>query len=196
MRPLSGEELYNALSSATNLENALQKAGLPNVEQLKLQIQGAFDFLFSIDEESAPPADFAGSIQQALLFLNGRLVNRAAAAVPGMTLSGILDFPADDALKIEALYLRTLSRLPTAAETKRWVEYVNAPREVVAENKAQQRELMKLGRHEKRSAKKNPLGALERAARKLDPSEPTAKQQAYEDVFWALLNSSEFMFQH
>jgi hypothetical protein len=196
MRPLSGEELYNALSSATNLENALQKAGLPNVEQVKLQIQGAFDFLFSIDEESAPPADFAGSIQQALLFLNGRLVNRAAAAVPGMTLAGILDFPADDALKIEALYLRTLSRLPTAAESKRWVEYVNAPREVVAENKAQERELLKLGRHEKRSAKKNPLGALERAARKLDPSEPTAKQQAYEDVFWALLNSSEFMFQH
>ena len=38
--------------------------------------------------------------------------------------------------------------------------------------------------------------ALERAARKLDPSEATAKQQAYEDVFWALLNSSEFIFQH
>ncbi|HWE28102.1 MAG TPA: DUF1549 domain-containing protein, partial [Polyangia bacterium] len=62
MRPLSGEELYNALSSATNLENALQKAGLPNVEQIKLQIQGAFDFLFSVDEEAAPPTDFAGSI--------------------------------------------------------------------------------------------------------------------------------------
>ena len=130
------------------------------------------------------------------MFLNGRLVNRAAAAVPGMTLAGILDFPADDALKIEALYLRTLSRKPTAAEVARWVEYVNTPREVVAENKGQQRQLMKLGRHEKRSPKKNPLGALERAARKLDPSEPTAKQQAYEDVFWALLNSSEFILNH
>jgi hypothetical protein len=196
MRPLTGEELYNALSSATNLENALQKAGLPNVDQIKQQIQGAFDFLFSTDEEAAPPADFAGSIQQALLFLNGRLVNRAAAAVPGMTLSGILDFPADDALKVEALYLRTLSRRPTPAEVERWVAFVNAPREVVAENKGQERQLMKLGRHEKRSAKKNPLGAVERAARKLDPSEATAKQQAYEDVFWALLNSSEFIFQH
>ncbi|MGZ3406593.1 MAG: DUF1553 domain-containing protein, partial [Polyangia bacterium] len=198
LRPLGGEELYNALSSATNLENALAKAGLPNVEQLKLQIQGAFDFLFSVDEEGPPPADFAGSIQQALLFLNGRLVNRASAAVPGMTLAGILDFPADDALKIEALYLRTLSRKPTAAETKRWVEFVNAPREVVAENKAQEkRELMRLAREKgAKNPKKNPLGALDRATRKLDPSEPTAKQQAYEDVFWALLNSSEFMFQH
>ena len=134
------------------------------------------------------------------MFLNGRLVNRAAAAVPGMTLSGILDFPADDALKVEALYLRTLSRRPTPAEVERWVAFVNAPREVVAENKGQERQLMKLGRHEKRSAKKNPLGAVDRimwrAARKLDPSEATAKQQAYEDVFWALLNSSEFIFQH
>jgi hypothetical protein len=196
MRPLTGEELYNALSAATNLENALQKAGLPNVDQIKTQIQGAFDFLFSTDEEAAPPADFAGSLQQALLFLNGRLVNRAAAAVPGMTLAGILDFPADDALKIEALYLRTLSRKPTAAETARWVAYVDAPREVVAENKGQARQLMKLGRHEKRRPDKNPVGAIDRAARKLDPSEPTAKQQAYEDVFWALLNSSEFFFQH
>lgn len=25
---------------------------------------------------------------------------------------------------------------------------------------------------------------------------PTAKQQAYEDLFWALLNSSEFAFNH
>ena len=159
MRPLTGEELYNALSAATNLENALQKAGLPNVEQIKPQIQGAFDFLFSIDEEAAPPADFAGSIQQALLFLNGRLVNRAAAAVPGMTLAGILDFPADDALKIEALYLRTLSRKPTPAETARWVAYVDAPREVVAENKGQAR-----AAHEARAAREAPLRRRTRSA--------------------------------
>jgi hypothetical protein len=25
---------------------------------------------------------------------------------------------------------------------------------------------------------------------------PTPKQQAYEDMFWALLNSSEFLFNH
>src|SRR5439155_10032993 len=154
-------------------------------------------FLFSVDEEGPPPADFAGSIQQALLFLNGRLISRASAAVPGMTLEGVLDFPTGDDARIEALYLRTLSRRPTAAETARWVAYVNAPRDVVYEPK--KRQLQKLGR-ESRSPpgkqKANPLGALERAARKLDPQEPTARQQAYEDLFWALLNTSEFTFQH
>ena len=48
---INSVELYNALAMATNLENALQKAGLPNIEQLKLQIQNAFDFLFTVDEE-------------------------------------------------------------------------------------------------------------------------------------------------
>jgi hypothetical protein len=194
MRPLTGEELYNALAAATGLENALQKAGLPNVDQLKLQIQNAFDFLFSVDEEAAPPAEFAGSIQQALLFLNGKLVNRAAAAVPGMTLAGILDFPADDGLKIEALYLRALSRLPTAAERRRWVDYVNAPRDVVPETN-EQRAALRQNKAAKID-KKNPLAALDRAARRLGTAEATEQQQAYEDLFWALLNSSEFIFQH
>jgi hypothetical protein len=161
MRPLSSEELLAALETATGFASALGKAGLPNLDQVKQQIQGAFDFLFSVDEESPPPADFAGSIQQALLFLNGKLVNRAATALPGLALYGILDFPTDDAQKIQALYLRTLSRPPTPAETRRWVEAVNAPREVVP-----------------------------------DGQRASAKQQAYEDLFWALLNSSEFMFQH
>jgi hypothetical protein len=66
---------------------------------------------------------------------------------------------------------------------------------VVAEPRSQARALARLTRGE-RNTKKNPLGALDRAARRLDPADPTAKQQAYEDLFWALLNSSEFMFQH
>jgi hypothetical protein len=151
MRMLTGEELYHALLTAAHLETAL--AAQPKLEQ---QIQNAFDFLFNIDEEGMPQTEFAGSIQQALMFLNGRMVHRAALAQPGSVLSGILDFPADDALKIEALYLRTLSRKPQPAETQRWVAYVNAPR-----------------------------------------AEPNlSKQQAYEDLFWALLNSSEMAFQH
>lgn len=196
LRPLGAEELYNALASATNLETALARAGVANLDRIKLQIQGAFDFLFNVDEEAPPAADFAGSVQQALLFLNGRLLNRAAASVPGLALDGILDFPTDDAHKVEALYLRTLSREPTPAETRRWVAFVAAPRDVVVETKAEQRELAALSRGRNQAQRKNPLAALDRAARRLDPTQPTARQQAYEDLFWALLNSSEFMFQH
>jgi uncharacterized protein DUF1549/uncharacterized protein DUF1553 len=145
MRPLSTEELYNALASATGFEKMI-----PNLDAIKTQIQNAFDFLFNIDEEAAPSADFNGSVQQALLFMNGKLVSGTVAA-PLSPLGGILDFPVDDALKINALYLRTLARAPSPSESKRYVEYVNGPRD---------------------------------------------KRQAYEDLFWALLNSSEFLFQH
>jgi hypothetical protein len=43
---------------------------------------------------------------------------------------------------------------------------------------------------------KNPLAILDGAAAHLGPNQPTEKQQAYEDLFWALLNSTEFLFQH
>ena len=37
---------------------------------------------------------------------------------------------------------------------------------------------------------------MDASARRLNPDDPTPAQQAYEDLFWALLNSSEFIFQH
>ena len=86
-------------------------------------------------------------------------------------------------------------KIPTAAETKRWLAFVSAPRDVVVEDKAKERQLAKLARTGK-GAKKNPNSVLDRAARRLNPDDPTATQQAYEDLFWALLNSSEFIFQH
>lgn len=145
MRPLSAEELYNALLAATNLERVIG-----NNDGLKMQIQNGFDFLFSTDEEAPPSADFNGSVQQALLFMNGKLVNGAVSA-PNGVIAGINDFPVDNSLKVNALVLRTLSRPATAAETRRMVAYVES---------------------------------------RGDP------KQAYEDLFWALLNSSEFLFQH
>jgi hypothetical protein len=37
---------------------------------------------------------------------------------------------------------------------------------------------------------------LARAQRRLGSFASTPKEQAYEDLFWALLNSSEFIFNH
>ena len=110
--------------------------------------------------------------------------------------------PGEDASKIEALYLRTFSRKATAAETKNWTAFVNAPREVFVETNAPQNPMQRRqqaqalkpgGKAKKMSGGPDVFNALNQRGRSLGA---TPKLQAYEDMFWALLNSSEFTFNH
>jgi hypothetical protein len=134
LRPLEPEELLAALSGATGIK--LQD---PKLKQL-------FNFLFAVDEDSTTDV-FSGTLPQALFALNGELVNSAIGAKKP-TLSNVLALPLSDEQRIAALYLRTLSRPPSASELKHWIPFV-----------------------QKGSG-------------------------AWEDLFWALLNSSEFTFHH
>jgi hypothetical protein len=165
-----------------------------------VNIARQFTFLFDVDEEFEQK-DFEGTIPQALMLLNGGLVNRSVTPIPGTALADVLDIPGADSQKVEALYLRTLSRKPTATELAKWTTFVNAPRDVVADNGAAQpgpnarRRQMAAnpGKGNKRVGDFDPLARVgSRAAIAGD----TPKGQAYEDLFWALLNSSEFMFNH
>jgi hypothetical protein len=158
LRPLPPDELLDALATATNLEAVLGKLAAPQLDKLKTQIRQAINFLFDVDEEVAQ-ADFEGTVPQALMQINGQLFNNAASVLPGTALAEVLAMPVSDGAKVEALYLRALSRRPTATERRRWEEFVAAPRQVVGKR-------------------------------------ATAKQQAFEDLYWALLNSSEFYFRH
>ena len=96
--------------------------------------------------------------------------------------------PGDDAAKVEALYLRTLSRLPAPDEVQRWTELVAQSETPPAPPAA--------GRPAKKGRKggqPDPLRGLEdRAA----SEKGSARVHAYEDVLWALLNSSEFVLNH
>jgi hypothetical protein len=134
LRPLEPEELLASLSGATGIK--LQD---PKLKQL-------FNFLFAVDEDSGTDV-FSGTLPQALFALNGELVNTAIGAKKP-TLSNVLALPLSDEQRITALYLRTLSRPPTAGELKRFIPVVQ----------------------------KGPGG--------------------WEDLFWALLNSTEFTFHH
>src|SRR5262249_50319170 len=78
------------------------------------------------DEESAE-TDYEGTIAQGLALLNGNLVATGASDLPGSALADVLAMPGDgaqDPSRIEALYLRVLSRLPTRAETERLTKFV------------------------------------------------------------------------
>ena len=179
--PLGPEELLNSLLRATDLESAAKKAGIQNMDALRLQLVRQYAFLFDTDETDDVP-DYSGTVTQALSLLNGQLVGQGARAIPGSALDDVLAKPGDDGSKIDALVLRVLSRKPTDAERTKWVNYVQiagkTPRATIPPPK-------------RGGPGAGPLGRLGNRVPPVD-----ARRAAYEDVMWALLNSSEFVFNH
>ncbi len=179
--PLGPEELMNALLRATDLETAAKKAGIQDLDQLRTQLVRQYAFLFEVDETDDLP-DYSGTVTQALSLLNGQLVGQGARSIPGSALDDVLAKPGEDSSKVDALVLRVLSRTPTDAERTRWVNYVQiaskAPRPTIMPPK-------------RGGPGAGPLGRL---GNKMPPID--ARRAAYEDVMWALLNSSEFVFNH
>jgi Protein of unknown function (DUF1549)/Protein of unknown function (DUF1553) len=109
--------------------------------------QMAFDRLFGVDP-SISNDDVLGTIPQALFMMNSPLVNGRIAARPGTVLGQVLASTPDERSALNALYIRVLSRQPTAKEVEicgRYVASVGNPRE------------------------------------------------AFEDIYWSLINSTEFV---
>ncbi len=205
LKPMGPEETLDAVITATNLQPVLERQFGVNIDQMKAAVQRQFTFLFDVDEEFEQK-EFEGTIPQALLLLNGGITNRGVIPIPGAALSDVLAMPGGDEARIESLYLRTVSRNPTAIEMSRWIAFLNAPREIVhpgppsVPDTFTRRELRQASRPQpgKKAGAPGGFDALSRIG-----SGPLARnvtvlprQQAYEDLFWALLNSSEFMFNH
>lgn len=173
LTPLGSEELMNAIFRVTDVERAAEKSGVKNLDQLRANVARQYVFLFDVDEEDDTP-DYAGNVSQALALLNGALVAQGSRALPASALAEAASGDGTDAQKIERIVLRVLGRKPTPAELERWTAYVAAPPAPSA------------------TAKKPLGGPFDRLANK--KSDP--KLAAYEDLFWAMLNSSEFVFNH
>ncbi len=205
LKPMEVNVMVNSLISATNFSPILAKISGGNAEQYTARLERLLTFTFNTDEPESEQKEFEGTIPQALLMLNNGLTNGTVSPIPGSALSEVLAMPGGDADRINSLYLRTLARKPTATELTRWTEFLAAPREVV---------IAKPGDLPPPPPRPNPamagkpgqqgMGAGRGAADPLQRmafvrnrnNTPTAKQQAYEDMFWALLNSSEFLFNH
>jgi hypothetical protein len=172
--PLGPEELLNSVFRATDVEHTGKELGIKNMDQLRANVVRQYAFLFDTDEEDDEP-DYSGTVSQALTLLNGALVAQGARALPGSATANLVNGSGTDAEKVDALAVRVLSRHATAAEKERWVAYVNeAPR----------------------AGKGDPSKAT--VLRPLANRNPniSAKASAYEDLFWSMLNSSEFTFNH
>jgi hypothetical protein len=128
--------------------------------------------------ENADPVDSETTILQALALMNSPVIDESTAPGRGSTLAALLDAPfLDTASRIEMLYLSTLSRRPSAEESRRLVHYVERG-----------------GAH---AASKPKLGNVFSQMITTDKSKSKSDQEsALGDVFWALLNSSEFLTNH
>ena len=178
LRPMGPEELLNALMVATGIEPVMEEAAGANLFQTKEKMQKDFNFLFDVDESSDDDG-FNGTIPQALMLLNGGLVNRSVRPIPGAAMDAVFALRTDDE-RIQELYLRTLSRMPSPQETAHWLTFISGA-DPDADNALPP----------KGKPAGDVLGQLGKNVRDRSP-----RKKAYEDLFWALLNSSEFIFNH
>jgi hypothetical protein len=178
VKGLTPAELAASLSLAIgeSEEPAPMEPGLPvadgNSSQLRILVMELFK------NENADAVDSETTILQALALMNSSVIDASTAPGRGGTLVALLDAPfLDTAGRIETLYLCTLSRRPTPEEAKRLLNYVERG-----------------GAH---TASKPKLGNVFQQMITTDKSKTRSDREiALGDVFWALLNSSEFLTNH
>jgi len=128
--------------------------------------------------DNTDPVDSETTILQALALMNSPVIDESTAPSRGSTLAALLDAPfLDTAGRIEMLYLCTLSRRPTPGELQTLTKYVQRG-----------------GAH---AASKPKLGNVFQQMITTDKSKSKSDHEiALGDIFWALLNSSEFLTNH
>jgi hypothetical protein len=123
-QPLRADQLYNAVISALDIPDAPQeRLGRPNKPVQNIGPRTQFNVTFGFDP-SEPRESIAGSIPQALAMMNSPQVAGALKAKRGVLGSMLEEIKGNDDLFTE-LYLRTLSRQPTADELSRATAYVD-----------------------------------------------------------------------
>jgi hypothetical protein len=155
-QPLRSDQLFSALLTAADLSEAdgvgpRRGRGAPPLGARGRGRGGAgrqqFDAIFGYDP-SDPREIVGGSIPQTLAMMNGQRINQVVRGQNRNTnLGELISRISDDESLIVELYLRTLSREPTAEEMKTSLAY-----------------------------------------RRTVPR----RADAFEDLFWALLNTAEF----
>ena len=108
LRQMRPEALYNSLAVAGGSELAL-----PDKERWLRQF-----VIASGNDEGTEASTFDGTIPQTLMMFNGTLVQRAISTQEGGLLTQLVGESSDPKQVVESLYLSTLSRRPTGAETK------------------------------------------------------------------------------
>ncbi len=186
LKAMSPEVMFDSLAIATRAETRKDKAAY---DALKLAWGQKLTQNFGDDEGNE--VSFNGTVVQALLMMNGKELNGEIGNARGRTGDGVVAEVVKKHAKggssrqiYDELFLMTVSRRPTSEEVKKLDE-------VRAGNVS-----INLGPPApavppKGTSTKPPKGAEIRV-----PGAAVDDVAFYQDVFWALLNSNEFILNH
>lgn len=156
-KPLTPEQLYDSfmrLAPPTEAAYGWNGAAANNMAAMLDEDPNRVEFVRRMRPPPGEPTEYRAGTLQALMLMNGQMTARVTAPQESRLL-GAIDAPfLSDAERVDALFLATLSRLPSAEEQTLFAE-------AIAEG-----------------------------------SNPAERRQALSDSFWALLNTTEFAFNH
>jgi hypothetical protein len=149
VKTMTMEQLYDSLIVATNADRA-GAGGYEAAQERRDRMMQEFIRIFGGNEDDEPTL-FSGSIPQALLMMNGQLVQEGVSAKQGSHLHQLLseNSNAPDAVRINKLYTATLGRVATPGEINNLKKFMRGD-----------------------------------------------KLAFYQDLYWSLLNSNEFIVNH
>ena len=176
VRPLSMEQFYFSLVRATGMEERLDQVSRRQGQQIQQAIFSTFSFVFD-DDEGKEEQDFSGSIPQGLFLMNGELFQRAISAgreAPQRKGKRRRDRRGRDR--------RARSMGPAQTAFGRLLR-----EETSAAERVQQIYLRAYGRKPEAAEQRLAIESVKQAG---------DDRQAWEDFFWAILNSAEFMTNH
>lgn len=184
LRPLSPEQLFYSILQAVGADDVRQARSRQALEQMKANYLRRFITLFDNDEQTEQ-TDFETTIPQALMMMNGDLINSRLGVSPILT--QLLSARMTDAQRVNLIFLQTLNRPPTNEEVALFGRLL--------EGRLQQARLKAINTPPPTNGdggRQNQQQLLQAQLKILTE----AQRQAYEDILWSLVNSSEFMFIH
>jgi hypothetical protein len=124
VRPMSAEQLYDSLVTATQAH----RAGAVNWEAAEAKRRAWLQqFVVSLEnDENDETETLSGTYAQALMLMNGELMEESLSLAPGTFLGDLVRDRSPDSEKIRRLCLAALSRPPTAKELPAMQKLIHA----------------------------------------------------------------------
>ena len=181
VKPFTAEQLYDSLLVATEAHKAGRN--YDQSEKQRTEWLGQFVRTFGTDENDEA-SSFNGTVPQALVMMNGELVRNALSGANGSFLRRVLEGTVN---KTDDATEKNKSARTTASAPKAKPTGIKPPKTI-----PQKIEVLYLTALARKPSPTE-LSALDKAFHNSGNRDPILGLQ---DVFWALLNSNEFIMNH